>query len=659
MVGTLLFAADDGTSGVEPWTSDGTSGGTTLIKDVAAGAASSNPASFRGGGTAATAVFVATEASAGREWWLTDLTSAGTKLYFDLNPGAASSSPSEEAVSSLTGELIFAAEVAGASTELYKVPLTQFEGLEVTKTSDAGSSVKVGEKVTYTIVITNHGPTITGLLGLSDNQFGPAVPKFVGGDFEPSDPEEGTLFNAWANAFFNAATDETTINGMVEGSTLTFTRMFKYGTAGSYSNTAEVVGSFGSGISPASDSASVTVEKQEAAKLTSAAGVTSAGTVVDMTQISGGTIESPDGGCSEAHLTGSITIAGAGDGPFADPDPGGCSWGPAFGLPAFHTADGTLGVAGLTDHPNTSTVYPCGAYVCTDLNGATLSADPASPDFHSSMAGATGAAANSFVFGGGCCDDTLTFGSFATVVPGATEATDRFVSSGDGDDALTCTGSGGCAMAGGDGNDSLIGGTGGDALFGGPGNDAADGKAGDDTYLFGSAAVSQTDTVTEGAAGGFDTLDFSVLPADDPLTVDLQVDSSMATHTNRVVNTGGAGQVDYFEQVIGGAGNDSFTLGFLPVTTRFVDGNAGTDTLTVDSGASVATDHPGAPGSGTVTGPGGTITYVNIENVVLTNAAPPPPVPGLATWALGALALALAAAVLVSTRRRLAVRQTS
>ena len=94
------------------------------------------------------------------------------------------------------------------------------------------------------------------------------------------------------------------------------------------------------------------------------------------------------------------------------------------------------------------------------------------------------------------------------------------------------------------------------------------------------------------------------------------------------------------------------------MTTRFVDGNGGTDTLTGDSGASFATDHPGAAGSGTVTGPGGTITYVNIENVVLTNAALPPPVPGLTTWALGTLALALAAAVLVSTRHRRASRQT-
>ena len=629
VAGTLLFAADDGTSGVEPWTSDGTSGGTTLIKDVAAGAASSNPASFTSGGGAAAVVFVATEATAGREWWLTDLTAAGTKLFFDLNPGAASSSPSEEAVSSLTGDLIFAAEVAGASTELYSVPRDQFEGLEVTKTSDAGSSVEMWDIVTFTVTVTNHG---TETIDVVMNDF------HTGAIFEDTSGGAGAgLINVFTGRTFVLAS-------LAPGSSGTVTYQSRYLQSGTFSNTITVLGD------GASATASVTVAEPEAAvKLTSAAGVTPAGTVVETTQITGETIESPNGGCSESHLTGSITIAGAGDGPFADPDPAGCGWGPAFALPAFFAASGVLGVAGLSCCANETTVYVCdNDYVCTDLNGATLSSNPASADFHASLASATSDATTSVLMGNGCCDDVLTFGSF----PDATETLDRFVSSGAGNDLLTCTGEPGCAMAGGDGNDVLVGGTGGDAMLGGPGNDTCDGNAGDDTCLFGPAAASQTDTVIEGAAGGFDTLDFSALAADDPLIVDLRVDSSMATHTNRVVNTGGAGQVDYFEHVIGGAGNDSFTLGFLPVNTRLVDGNGGTDTLTVDSGASVATDHPGAPGSGTVTGPGGTITYVNIENVVLTNAAPLALVPGLTSWALGALALALAAAVLVSTRRR-------
>ena len=39
----LFFVADDGTSGFEVWTSDGTSVGTTLLKDIRAGGSTSDP----------------------------------------------------------------------------------------------------------------------------------------------------------------------------------------------------------------------------------------------------------------------------------------------------------------------------------------------------------------------------------------------------------------------------------------------------------------------------------------------------------------------------------------------------------------------------------------------------------------------------------------
>jgi ELWxxDGT repeat protein len=93
--GTLFFRDDDGTSGVEPWKSDGTEAGTVLVKDINPGSDGSLHASnFQfGANVNGTVFFSADDGAIGFELWKSDGTTAGTVLVKDISPGSASSDP--------------------------------------------------------------------------------------------------------------------------------------------------------------------------------------------------------------------------------------------------------------------------------------------------------------------------------------------------------------------------------------------------------------------------------------------------------------------------------------------------------------------------------------------------------------------------------------
>lgn len=89
--GRLFLAADNGVTGVELWSSDGSAAGTQLVADINPGAGSSNPTLL---GVAGSRLFFAAFVQGiGTELWVTDGTTAGTAIVVDLDPGAASSAP--------------------------------------------------------------------------------------------------------------------------------------------------------------------------------------------------------------------------------------------------------------------------------------------------------------------------------------------------------------------------------------------------------------------------------------------------------------------------------------------------------------------------------------------------------------------------------------
>jgi ELWxxDGT repeat protein len=89
----FLFTAQGSSGGLELWKSDGTEAGTILLKDIEAGASSSNPSGyflFNG-----IVLFTAKTTAHGREYWRSNGTADGTFMLKDINAGAGSSAEFE------------------------------------------------------------------------------------------------------------------------------------------------------------------------------------------------------------------------------------------------------------------------------------------------------------------------------------------------------------------------------------------------------------------------------------------------------------------------------------------------------------------------------------------------------------------------------------
>jgi ELWxxDGT repeat protein len=114
--GVLVFSADDGIHGREPWSSTGAGRGTRLLKDLRAGTAGSAPALFTPVGD--TVFFVADDGTSGRELWKTNGMPSGTRRVKDIQAGAVGSDPRNLTV--FKGRLYFTADDGVHGRELWR-----------------------------------------------------------------------------------------------------------------------------------------------------------------------------------------------------------------------------------------------------------------------------------------------------------------------------------------------------------------------------------------------------------------------------------------------------------------------------------------------------------------------------------------------------------
>jgi ELWxxDGT repeat protein len=115
--GTLFFTANDGVHGKELWKSDGTAAGTFMVKDIVANSNGSNPDLLTN--VNGTLFFTAFQPDTGFEIWKSDGTASGTVMVKDVIPGHESVQADQ--LVNVNGTLFFSSnDYFGNFTKLWK-----------------------------------------------------------------------------------------------------------------------------------------------------------------------------------------------------------------------------------------------------------------------------------------------------------------------------------------------------------------------------------------------------------------------------------------------------------------------------------------------------------------------------------------------------------
>ena len=122
----LLFSASDQVSGRELWISDGTTAGTDRVADLAPGLPAGVNGAIAAAGVGRRVVFAARDPVAGQELWVSDGTPAGTHRLFDLLPGPGDGAAGSAAVV-LADIALFLGDDGSTGVELYAFPAALLE----------------------------------------------------------------------------------------------------------------------------------------------------------------------------------------------------------------------------------------------------------------------------------------------------------------------------------------------------------------------------------------------------------------------------------------------------------------------------------------------------------------------------------------------------
>lgn len=145
---SVFFTGSDATTGNELWVSDGTTAGTAQAQDIVAGSTSSTPNNLVAFGNKL--IFTVSTSGVGQEPWVSDGTSSGTFLLKDINPGGGNGWM-QTVVNSSQNVLYFRGAIPSGyglfvsdATSAGTTQLTAFGSVSSMIVSKAGSNTFVG-----------------------------------------------------------------------------------------------------------------------------------------------------------------------------------------------------------------------------------------------------------------------------------------------------------------------------------------------------------------------------------------------------------------------------------------------------------------------------------------------------------------------------------